>query len=85
MVVAAPEGNGLPRVGVVAGRRVGNAVVRNRAKRRLREAMARAALADGTAYIVVALPEVAAATFDELCWWVRRGVRSRPNNVKEQV
>ena len=60
---------------MVAGRRVGGAVVRNRAKRRLREALARAELRDGTAYVVVAQPEAAAAGFDEILSWIRQGVR----------
>ncbi len=38
MLVAAPNPVGTLRIGVVAGRRVGTAVARNRAKRLLREA-----------------------------------------------
>lgn len=84
-VIAVAEGTGPPRVGVVAGRKVGKAVVRNRAKRRLREALARAELRDGTLYVVVALPGVATATYDEIVSWVRRGVRSvRSHTKKEQ-
>lgn len=78
------DGEGPPRVGVVAGRRVGGAVVRNRVKRRLREALARAELRDGTTYIVVALPGVATATYEEMLSWVRRGIRSGRNEVEEK-
>jgi ribonuclease P protein component len=52
--------------------------VRNRAKRRLREALARAELRDDTAYVVVASPEVVTAPFAEVEAWVRQGT-SRPD------
>ena len=39
VLVACPNASGLTRVGVAAGKRVGSAVGRNRAKRLLREAM----------------------------------------------
>jgi len=41
VLVAAPNPVGLTRIGVVAGRRLGTAVARNRAKRLLREAARR--------------------------------------------
>ncbi|MYC84055.1 MAG: ribonuclease P protein component [Acidimicrobiia bacterium] len=62
---------GLPRVGLVVGRRVGGAVVRNRAKRRLRAALREVTLAEATDYVVIATPVVATAPFQELCRWVR--------------
>ena len=55
------------RVGVVAGRTVGNAVQRNRAKRLLREAM-RPRLPDlrpGWDLILVARPPIATASLDQ--------------------
>ncbi len=73
-IVLEEAGEGPPRVGVVAGRRVGNAVRRNRAKRRLREAVARVPLVPGTTYVLVAAPEVVDAPFDRLVAWVRGAV-----------
>jgi ribonuclease P protein component len=66
LVISAPADPGPPQVGIVAGRGVGNAVRRNRAKRRLREAMSRAGLRSDTAYVVVASPEVVTMPFDRL-------------------
>jgi ribonuclease P protein component len=47
----------VPRIGIVAGKKVGNAVNRNRAKRRLREAASRAHLRSQTDYILIAGPD----------------------------
>lgn len=60
----------LPEVGVVAGRRVGNAVRRNRAKRRLRAAADLAPLRSGVTYVLVAGPEVVDVAFGQLVEWV---------------
>jgi len=57
-------------VGLVAGRRVGGAVTRNRAKRRLRAVLDRLEIAEGYDYAVVASPEVATASFATLQAWV---------------
>ena len=58
----------LPRFAVIASRRVGNAVVRNRLKRRLREIFrAHQAIFPGNLDVVVTLqPRSAGATFAEL-------------------
>jgi ribonuclease P protein component len=65
-VICARAERGLPQVGIVASRRVGGAVTRNRAKRRLREALMRVELRPDTAYVVVATPGVATMGFDHL-------------------
>ncbi|CAN5351427.1 MAG: ribonuclease P protein component [Acidimicrobiia bacterium] len=68
--IVAPGEEGPPQVGVVAGRRVGNAVRRNRAKRRLRAAVERAPLAENTAYVVIGGPQVPDVAFERLLGWV---------------
>lgn len=65
-MLRAPGSIGPPQVGFVAARRVGNAVRRNRAKRRLREAMMKVELQADMAYIVIASPGVVTMGFDAL-------------------
>jgi ribonuclease P protein component len=57
------------RVGITVSGRVGKAVVRNRVRRRLREALRERwdALATGVDVVVVARPSSASATWAELC------------------
>jgi ribonuclease P protein component len=67
VLVARPNEGPHTRVGFVAGRGVGNAVARNRAKRRLREAMRviQSAVQPGWDLILIArLPLVSAAHDD---------------------
>ncbi|MGI9667271.1 MAG: ribonuclease P protein component [Acidimicrobiia bacterium] len=73
-VLAAAGQSESPEVGVVAGKKVGNAVNRNRAKRRMREAAARAPLSPGRAYVLIASPPVTDVAFDELVEWTKAGV-----------
>lgn len=73
-VAIAPGRPGPPRVGLVVGRDVGSAVRRNRAKRRLREALAFVPLRDGRDYVVIASRAVAAVPFPDLVAWLTRGV-----------
>ena len=65
---------GPPEVGVVAGRSVGNAVERNRAKRRIREALRTVELQRGVVYVVVASQAVLGVEFDRLGRWIREAV-----------
>lgn len=70
----APGTDGPPRVAVIAGRSVGGAVERNRAKRRLREAAARAGAGRGRDYVLIATTAVNGARFEDLVDWVREAI-----------
>jgi len=73
-VVAVPGGSPCPRVGVLAGKAVGSAVRRNRAKRRLREAAALVPLRDDRDYLVIAGEAVTNAPFGALVGWLTTAV-----------
>ena len=66
----APAGAG--RFTVAAGRRVGNAVTRNRAKRRLRALVREFGVPDGTDLVLVAKPSAATAPYRDLLEEFRR-------------
>lgn len=63
-----PEEQQAPRVGFVVSKRIGNAVIRNRVTRRLREIVRPqlAQLPDGAALVIRALPGIDAQPFAEL-------------------
>jgi ribonuclease P protein component len=66
--LARPGAAGPPRIGFVVSRAVGNAVTRNRVKRRLRELVRveRERLPTGSLLVVRALPAAASASYGEL-------------------
>lgn len=70
MLISASGGADSPRVGVVVGRQVGGAVDRNRVKRRIREAMARAGLKGNRDYVVIAKRPARRASVEDLVAWV---------------
>lgn len=81
-MVRTPAEIGPPQVGIVASGRVGNAVRRNRAKRRLREALMCVELEPDMAYVVIAPAGAVTMEFDELARRlgeaVDRGRREEP-------
>lgn len=67
---SADENGLLPRVGFTVTRKIGGAVVRNRAKRRLREAVRLVAARDMQPrhdYVIISKPDVLTAEFTALC------------------
>lgn len=69
MVVSrGPEG--IATVGFIAGKKVGSAVLRNRAKRRLRAAAAQSRLESDTVYVLIADRGVLDAEFGRLVRWI---------------
>jgi ribonuclease P protein component len=67
-----------PRVGVTVTKKVGNAVVRNRVRRRLKEALrvhAADDMAQGSDYVIVARRDVLAAPFSTLKAELARRIR----------
>ena len=55
-----------PRFGFAVGKRVGNAVVRNRVKRRLRDVVRRSGARGQTDVVVIARPQARTASFADL-------------------
>jgi ribonuclease P protein component len=70
--------NGPLRVGYTASKKVGNAIARNRCKRRLREAVRKVMPAharEGLDYVLIAREETAARPFDELLADLRQALK----------
>jgi ribonuclease P protein component len=78
MVIALAGRTQSARLGITVSRRVGNAVIRNRVRRRIREIVRAQSvlLPQGWDVVVVAFPEAARATFaalnEELTWLLTR-------------
>jgi ribonuclease P protein component len=73
-MVKCPGGSGEPRVGLVVARSAGNAVTRNRIKRRLRHALRALELRPGIDYVIIASSQVADAPHPKLMGWLERAV-----------
>jgi len=70
--------DGGPRYGLTVTRKVGNAVTRNRIRRRLKEAVrvhAGGDMAPGSDYVIVGRREVLGASFDDLKRELSRRIR----------
>ena len=73
-LVRSPGRPGSPRVGFVASKSTGNAVTRNRIKRRLRTAVGVLDLQPETDYVIIASSIVAEVTYDRLQRWLSRAL-----------
>ena len=73
-LVRSPGRQGAPRVGIVASKSTGNAVTRNRIKRRLRDAVGVLDLQPETDYVIIATSIVAEVGFGRLQGWLRRAL-----------
>ncbi len=65
----------------MVGRKVGGAVQRNRAKRRLREAVRRVPLQQGTDYVIVASAAVVDTPFDRLVRWLKTAIANEESEA----
>ncbi len=71
---------GAPRVGFTVTKKVGNAVIRNRVRRRLREAVRVHAARDmspGNDYVIVGREDVLFAPFGQLAAELTRRIRAK--------
>jgi len=75
-LITAQGEDGPSRVGIVASRSVGGAVARNRAKRRLREAVAGSGVPEGLDCVLVATSAVLEEDFGTIADWVWHGFRA---------
>ncbi|MFP5333079.1 MAG: ribonuclease P protein component [Acidimicrobiia bacterium] len=76
-VVSLSSGGPGVRVGLVAGRRLGSAVSRNRIKRRVRHACRHVQFSPGWDHVVLPGPRVADVPFTTLVEWIGRAVNPR--------
>jgi ribonuclease P protein component len=65
---------GSPRVGLIVSKGAGNAVTRNRIKRRLRHALRAVELKPGTDYVIIGSRQVADASHPQLMGWLERAL-----------
>lgn len=78
---ARADGDQVSRIAVVAGRRVGGAVVRNRAKRRLRACLPEVAVPRGVDLVVTAKVGADEVAFDLLCGEVGSAISSASHRL----
>ncbi|MEA1902795.1 MAG: ribonuclease P protein component [Actinomycetota bacterium] len=79
VVVRSPGRPGTPRLGLIVSRGSGNAVTRNRTKRRLRHAVGQLQLQPGMDYVIIASGQVAEAEFAQIKGWLARAIEELSN------
>ena len=75
-MVRLSSSEGPARVGIVAGRKLGGAVTRNRVKRRIRAAVREVELAPDTDYVILPSREASTVPFTDLVEAIRRAHRT---------
>ena len=68
---------GVSRVGLVVSKSTGDAVTRNRIKRRLRHSLRAVQLKPGTDYVIIGKSQVADAPQPQLTGWLKRVLEER--------
>jgi ribonuclease P protein component len=88
VLLVKPAGHPLPRVGFTVSRKVGNAVVRNRARRRLRE-LARLLLPElgvpGADHVFIARSREPEAPFDQLRAEVQQALAKAKRRLEKRA
>ena len=74
VLVSAIGAKGPPRVGLTVSKGIGNAVTRNRARRRLRHAVREVQLPPDMDYVIIARKSVVDAPYPAIVGWLRRAV-----------
>jgi ribonuclease P protein component len=74
-MVQCPGLAGPPRVGLVVSKSAGNAVTRNRIKRRLRHIVRTLPLKPGIDYVIIGASQVAEVSHPQLVGWLERALQ----------
>jgi ribonuclease P protein component len=80
-MVQCPGVPGVSRVGLVVSKSTGNAVTRNRVKRRLRHSLGAVQLRPGIDYVFIGNSQVAEVPHDELMGWLQRALQTDDDRV----
>lgn len=70
--MAASGNDGPPRVGLTVSKNIGNAVARNRVKRRLRHTVRDVQLQPAMDYVIIARKSIVDASYPTLVGWLSR-------------
>ena len=73
--MAASGNEGPPRVGLTVSKNIGNAVARNRVKRRLRHTVRDIQLQPAMDYVIIARKSIVDASHPALMGWLNRAVK----------